>query len=205
VENAQDVGGRLDGLLDHLEEEVAARRMKRRALVLQRRAIPGGWAARFGRAPAAALPVSGAGFDAAVGFVVAVAQAVVVGADGVSVTLRRRGRLMTVAASDEEALKLDHEQNASGAGPSLDATVGRRVHVDSLHMETRWPAFVRTARARGVQTVLSTPLVAANRPIGALTVYSRTAGALAGVEAAWAELVAVKASTMVVAAHRRLT
>ena len=79
------------------------------------------------------------------------------------------------------------------------------MHVDSLHMETRWPAFARTARARGVQTVLSTPLVAANRPIGALTVYSRTAGALAGVEAAWAELVAVKASTMVVAAHRRLT
>jgi len=110
--------------------------------------------------------------------VLTLAQAIVGGADGVSITLARHGRLTTVAASAGEVLELDHEQNTSGAGPCLDATHGRRVHVDSLAAETRWPAFVRTARARGVETVLSIPLVAANRPVGALTVYSHTADSL---------------------------
>jgi hypothetical protein len=97
-----------------------------------------------------------------------------------------------VAASAGEVLELDHEQNTSGAGPSLDATHGRRVHVDSLAAETRWPAFVRTARARGVETVLSIPLVAANRPIGALTVYSHTVGSLTAGEAEWADVLAAE-------------
>ena len=128
--------------------------------------------------PRRSPPVSRDLLDAALSLVLTLAQAIVAGADGVGITLARHGRPTTVAASAGEVLELDHEQNTSGAGPSLDATHGRRVHVDSLAAETRWPAFVRTARARGVETVLSIPLVAANRPIGALTVYSHTVGSL---------------------------
>ena len=201
MHDAQNEGGRLDGLLDRLDDEDAAHRIKTRALVLQRRATPDGRAAASRRVPAAALPVSRDVLDAALALVLTLAQAVVAGVDGVSIILPRHGRLTTVAASDEEVLELDREQNARGAGPSLDAAAGRRVHVASLATETRWPAFVRTARARGVETVLSTPLVAANRAIGALTVYSHTAGTFAAEEAGWADLLAAEASAMVAAAQ----
>jgi hypothetical protein len=201
VDDAQDEGGRLDGLPDRRDDEDALQRVKTRALVLQRRATPDGWAARSRRAPAAALPVSRDVLDAALSLVLTLTQTVVVVADGVSITLPRRGRLTTVAASDDVVLELDHEQYTNGAGPSLDATLGRRVHVDSLATETRWPAFIRKARAHRVETILSTPLTAGNRPIGALTVYSHTAGSLAAEEARWAELFAAEASTMVAAAQ----
>ena len=193
-------GGRLDGPPGRLDE-VAAQRTKTRALVLQRRTAPGGRAARSRPAPAAVPPVSRDLLDAALGLVLTLAQTLVPGADGASLTLSRHGRLNTVAASDEEVLELDHEQNLSGAGPSLDASRGHRVHVESLRAASRWPAFARMARARGVETVLCTPLIAANRPIGALTLYSHTAGSFAAVEAAWAELFADEAATMVAAAQ----
>ena len=54
VVDVQDEGGRLDGLLDRRDDEVAAHRVKTRALVLQRRAIPDARAAASRRAPAAA-------------------------------------------------------------------------------------------------------------------------------------------------------
>jgi anti-anti-sigma regulatory factor len=192
VDDAQDENGQPDGPRDGSDEEIAADRMRTRALVPQPPAATAGTAAR--PAPSTALAVDRDALDAALVLLVTVARSVVFGADGVSLTLPRNGHPATVAASDEELLELDHQQDANGAGPSLDATRGERVHVESLHSETRWPAFVRTARARGVQTVLSLPLGTADRPVGALTVYSRTAGALAGEEAEWAELIAAEAS-----------
>ena len=201
MDDAQNEGGRLAGLVG-LDEEAAVRRKRTRALVLQRRTAPDGWAARSRRPPAAALPGNRDVLDAALTFLVTLAQAVVAGADGVSITLPRQGRLTTVAASDDEVVELDHEQNASGAGPSLDASRGHRVHADCLSAETRWPAFVRKARARRLETVLSTPLLAANRPVGALTVYSHTAGALAAEETGWAELFAAEAAALVAPATR---
>ena len=196
MDDAQNEGGRPAGLVG-LDEEAAVHRKRTRALVLQRRTAPDGWAARSRRPPAAALPGNRDVLDAALALLVTLAQAVVAGADGVSITLPRHGRLTTVAASDDEVVELDHEQNASGAGPSLDASRGHRVHADCLSAETRWPAFVRKARARRLETVLSTPLLAANRPVGALTVYSHTAGALAAEETGWAELFAAEAATLV--------
>jgi hypothetical protein len=50
--HAQNVGGRLDGLLDRLGDEDAVQHIKTRALVLQRRATPDGRAAA--RSPNAA-------------------------------------------------------------------------------------------------------------------------------------------------------
>jgi len=80
--------------------------------------------------------------DGVLRLVVALARASVGGADGVSVSLRRHGRLATVAASDQTISDMDASQYATGEGPCVDASVnGRWFHAESLDSETRWPAF----------------------------------------------------------------
>lgn len=149
-------------------------------------------------ARSAALPMARGILDAALKLVVTMAQAVVVGADGVSITLPRSGRLGTVAASNDVVLEMDHDQYDTGEGPCLDAaTQGERFHILSLREEDRWPAFVPRARARGIESILSTPLVAADLPIGALNVYSRTVGAFAEHEKQWADQFAAEAAVVV--------
>ena len=146
----------------------------------------------------AAIPRSRDVLDAALKLVVTMAQAVVQGADGVSITLPRNGRFGTVAASNDVVLEMDHDQYDTGEGPCLDAAIqGERFHIDALADEGRWPAFVPRAQARGIESILSTPLIAADRPIGALNVYSRTVGAFAVHEKEWADQFAVEAATVV--------
>jgi anti-anti-sigma factor len=107
--------------------------------------------------------------------VVALASATVGGADGVSVSLRRHGRLATVAASDETISEMDADQYATGEGPCVDASLkGHWFHVESLDSELRWPAFTPRAKQLGINSILSTPLLARDQPIGALNIYSRT-------------------------------
>ena len=155
-----------------------------------------------GLAGAAELPLTRNVLDAALRLVVTMAQAVVVGADGVSITLPRHGRLGTVAASNDVVLQMDHDQYDTGEGPCLDAaTQGERFHIESLDAEQRWPAFVPRARARGIESILSTPLVTDDRPIGALNVYSRTVGAFALHEKEWADQFAAEASAVVSSAQ----
>ena len=113
----------------------------------------------------AAIPRSRDVLDAALKLVVTMAQAVVIGADGVSITLPRNGRFGTVAASNDVVLEMDHDQYDTGEGPCLDAAIqGERFHIDALGEESRWPAFVPRARARGIESILSTPLVAGGGP-----------------------------------------
>lgn len=151
-----------------------------------------------GLAGVAAIPRSRDVLDAALKLVVTMAQAVVQGADGVSITLPRNGRFGTVAASNDVVLEMDHDQYDTGEGPCLDAAIqGERFHIDALGEENRWPAFVPRARARGIESILSTPLVASGRPIGALNVYSRMVGAFAVHEKEWADQFAVEAATVV--------
>lgn len=162
--------------------------------------------------PAAAVPaaleqalaaVTGLGhqrelLDAALQLVVSMAQAVVLSADGVSITLPRDGHLGTVAASNDVVLDMDHDQYETGEGPCLDAAVrGERFHIVSLDQETRWPSFVPRARARGIRSILSTPLMAQDQAIGALNIYSRGAGAFTGHEAGWADQFAHEAAAVV--------
>lgn len=133
--------------------------------------------------------------DGALRLVVALAQATVSGADGVSVTLRRHGRLMTVAASDQTVSDMDADQYATGEGPCLDASVeGRWFHAESLEQETRWPSFTPKARGLGISAILSSPLLAEDRPLGALNIYSRTAAAFAPKEQELASVFATEAS-----------
>jgi anti-anti-sigma factor len=151
-----------------------------------------------GLAGVAAIPRSRDVLDAALKLVVTMAQAVVQGADGVSITLPRNGRFGTVAASNDVVLEMDHDQYDTGEGPCLDAAIqGERFHIDALGDEGRWPAFVPRAQARGIESILSTPLISADGPIGALNVYSRTVGAFAVHEKEWADQFAAEAATVV--------
>ena len=133
--------------------------------------------------------------DAALRLVTALAAVTVEGADGVSVTLERRGRLRTVASSNETILRMDDHQYATGEGPCLSAAAeGRWFHVESLAAEDRWPAFVPRALEEGVASILSTPLMAADGPVGALNIYSRTDGAFGTAQQELAALFAGQAS-----------
>ena len=118
--------------------------------------------------------------DAGLNLVVALAQTAVAGADGASITLSRHGSLATVAATDETVSGMDADQYATGQGPCISAaTDGHHIYVDSLDGEPRWPQFVPRAKARGINSILSMPLLTQGRPVGALNIYSTLAGAFA--------------------------
>jgi GAF domain-containing protein len=129
--------------------------------------------------------------------VVALAQVTVGGADGASVSLQRHGRLGTVAASDQTVSDMDANQYATGEGPCVDASVaGRRFHAESLEEETRWPAFTPKARALGIGSILSSPLLDQGGPVGALNIYSKTASAFGPKDQELAARFAVEASNL---------
>ena len=55
------------------------------------------------------------------------------GADGVSVTLERNGRLATVASSNDTVMRMDDHQYETGEGPCLSAAAeGHWFHIESL-------------------------------------------------------------------------
>jgi anti-anti-sigma factor len=153
-----------------------------------------------------AIPANEDVVDGALRLVVALARATVGGADGASVTLRRHGRLSTVAASDRTVLQMDADQYATGEGPCVDASIaGRWFHAEELDQETRWPAFTPRARALGISAILSSPLLARDRPVGALNIYSRTATAFAAEEQELAAVFAAEASKVLTAAGADVT
>jgi len=135
--------------------------------------------------------------DGALRLVVRLARATVGGADGVSVSLHRGGRLRTVAASDETILEMDADQYATGEGPCVDASVqGHWFHATSLAQEARWPAFTVRARRLGINAILSNPLLAEDRPVGALNIYSRTSAAFGEKDQELAGIFAAEASAV---------
>lgn len=156
---------------------------------------PGGSTPRLGTVTA--LPADNDVIAGALRMAVALARATVGGADGVSVSLRRDGRLATVAASDQTISDMDVGQYATGQGPCVDASVeGRGFHVESLDTETRWPAFTPRAQALGINAILSSPLLARDKPVGALNIYSRTAAAFTPADQRLASAFAAEVSTI---------
>jgi anti-anti-sigma factor len=133
--------------------------------------------------------------DRALQLAVNLARATVSGADGASVSLRRRGRLSTVAASDRTIAAMDANQYATGEGPCIDASEqGRRFHAETLARETRWPTFTPRARSLGIEAILSSPLLVQDKPVGALNIYSLTPEAFAPKDQALASMFATEAS-----------
>ncbi len=153
-----------------------------------------------------AFPADDDVVDGALGLVVALARATVGGADGVSVSLHRHGRLTSVAASDQTILDMDSHQYASGEGPCVDASVeGRWFHAEALDEETRWPVFTPKAQGLGINAILSTPLLVEDRPVGALNIYSRTTAAFATQDQELAAIFATEASRLLCRAGAGVT
>lgn len=143
------------------------------------------------------IPASSAVIDGTLRLVTALASQTVEGADGVSVSLARHGRLSTVAASDETIMEMDDHQYGTGEGPCIAAAAeGHWFHIESLAEERRWPAFVPLAREQGISSILSTPLMAHDRPVGALNIYSNTERAFGPRQQELAALFATQASAI---------
>ena len=143
----------------------------------------------------AAMPASNDVVDAALRLVTALASATVEGADGVSVTLNRHGRLMTVASSNDTVRRMDAHQYETGEGPCLAAAAeGRWFHIASLVEDDRWPLFLPRALEEGIASILSSPLITADRPVGALNIYSSTERAFGPQQQELAALFATQAS-----------
>lgn len=140
--------------------------------------------------------------DAALRLVAAMVSATVAGADGASVSLPRHGQLVTVASSDETVRRMDEHQYQTGEGPCLTAAAeGDWIHIESLLNETRWPTFVPRAVEEGIASILSTPLLAADRPLGALNIYSTSVGAFGPPEQELAARYATEVSGVLADAH----
>ncbi len=145
------------------------------------------------------IPASHEVIDGALRLVTALASATVEGADGVSVTLSRHGRLATVASSDDTILRMDQHQYETGEGPCLSAAAdGHWFHSESLAEEDRWPEFTPLALEEGISSILSTPLMAADRPVGALNIYSGTERAFGTHQQELAALFATQASRILI-------
>lgn len=144
--------------------------------------------------------------DAALRLVTALAQETIRNADGVSVTLERHGRLMTVAATDDAVYEMDQHQYETGEGPCLAARADKRwFYIESLAAETRWPAFTPLALAQGINSAFSSPLMTGDDPQGALNLYSRTARAFSNRDQELVALFAARASDVLVAGRADLT
>jgi len=97
--------------------------------------------------------------------------------DLASVTMVNDGRPSTPVVTESLAEDLDTVQYQSRRGPCLEAYQAGRVVREKLSENAdRWPEFSAAAAKAGVQSVLAVPLVANSHPIGALNLYSRSAG-----------------------------
>jgi transcriptional regulator with GAF, ATPase, and Fis domain len=97
------------------------------------------------------------------------------GADVAGITmLDDNGHPTTGVYTDKLSPEVDAAQYSSGRGPCLDAWHTRSViRIDDHATQTDYPEFSAAARECGVQSSLSLPLVAVDKGIGALNLYSR--------------------------------
>ena len=120
---------------------------------------------------------------------------------GASLTMYDRGRPQSAAADAEWAGKLDDLQHREQEGPCLDCLrEGSVMRVRDLAVDTRFPTYGPRAAERGARSVVSMPLAADGRTVGALNFYSRTTDAFDGSGLALAELLTAHASLAVQAA-----
>lgn len=92
-------------------------------------------------------------------------------------TIDRDGRLHApVAEGDAVARSVMDAQNDTGEGPCLDALRDhKQVVVDDLDTDPRWPLFTARAADLGIRSLVCTPLEAAGRRLGVLSLMSRDA------------------------------
>jgi hypothetical protein len=88
--------------------------------------------------------------------------------------------------SSEVALAVDEAQYADQAGPCLSALeTAEPTALPRIDATVKWPGFRAAAHRLGLHASLSIPLIAGRgKPVAALNLYSRDAGAMAPLNAA---------------------
>lgn len=133
------------------------------------------------------------------------AIALVPGCDEGSVSMISRGRSMTSrAASGELPHAVDLLQGELKQGPCLDAIFEQEtIRVSDMAHEERWPLFTARALAAGAFGMLSFQLFVQDDNLGALNLFSRTAGAFTDESEHVGRLFAVHASIAIAAAQEQ--
>ncbi|MFI7480817.1 GAF and ANTAR domain-containing protein [Kocuria sp. M1R5S2] len=132
-----------------------------------------------------------------------VARELIDSAAGAGVSLRGEdGRKTTTAATDRVVEDADDLQYELGQGPCLSAweTVSPQ-RLEDTATDRQWPRWSAGALRLGVRSVLSTPLIYAGEPIGALQVYATRAGAFSADDERMLELLAQAAAILFGAAR----
>jgi GAF domain-containing protein len=123
------------------------------------------------------------------------AAGLITGGLSCGMTLRPKGRAVTVACSDDLAARADEVQYQIGDGPCLHAMRdGHMVRIDDTADMARWPAFEEQAASLGIRSCLAFPLNANGESIGALNLYARAVSAFGVTETQRAEKFAENAS-----------
>lgn len=118
--------------------------------------------------------------DATLAEIVRAAVEFIPGCDDGSISIvAGRKTVWSRAASSGLAGAVDRLQESTGQGPCLDAAyVHETVRVTDMATETRWPLFAPLAQAAGAAGMLSCQLYVEGDDLGALNLFSRTAGGL---------------------------
>lgn len=112
-----------------------------------------------------------------------------------SISLIQRKKPVTVASSEESAVRLDETQYSSGDWPCLSAIRQQVVvHVPDLTNDHRWPAFTAAALEAGVGSSLSVPLVLEGEAIAGLNLYSTRSHGFSGEDVSMVETYSYHAS-----------
>jgi hypothetical protein len=119
-------------------------------------------------------------FDHVYGAVVRAAPDLVEGCDHASLMLRRDGRFVTVAASDETASRIDAFERELGEGPCLDAIRDQSVFHDADLLDgSPWPNLAeRVLSETPVRGMAGFRIRIGDECDGALNLFSDTAGGL---------------------------
>jgi GAF domain-containing protein len=104
----------------------------------------------------------------------------------------------TAAASDPLAERADAAQYDLDEGPCLAAAAARAVvRVDDVHTDGRWPRWAAAVRETGLRSSLSAPMVAGDRTLGAVKVYSTRVAAFGARDEHVLSLFAAQAAVLV--------
>jgi len=102
------------------------------------------------------------------------------GADECSISyVIGRRKVEPRASSAQRAGRLDKLQEEIGEGPCLDAVWEHQVvRVDDVRTDVRWPKFCARATQMGVGSMMCLQLFVEGDQLGAMNLYSSTAGAM---------------------------
>ncbi len=109
---------------------------------------------------------------------VELAKRTVPACDAAGISLFITGEPTTAAATDRVVLEVDLVQYEAGEGPCLEAIAESNiVRVDLIGQEMRYSRFAPGAMDTGINSVVSFPLKAGGRTVGAFNLYSYSANA----------------------------